>query len=168
MKRIASLLVISAVLFAACSSGSGDTAELMSKARGLEEDEQPADAVLLYEQLVRDHPDASEAPEALFRSAALYYKEQRDLLKAATTYELVCEKYPESEFAHRGLFIAAFTYANELGNLERARVAYEKYLRDYPDSSMASTAAFELENLGKSPEELLQSVQDNAPPSDEN
>ena len=163
MKTLFSLLVITAVLFAACSSGS-DSGELLSKARGLEDDENPADALLLYEQIARDHPDASEAPEALFRSAALYYNHEKDLLKAATTYELVCDKYPESPFAHRGLFFAAFTYANELGNLDRARVAYERYLAEYPDSSMAETARFELDNLGKSPEELLQSLQDAAPP----
>jgi outer membrane protein assembly factor BamD (BamD/ComL family) len=163
MKTLFSLLVITAVLFAACSSGS-DSGELMSKARGLEEDENPADALLLYEQISRDYPDAPEAPEALFRSAALYYNHEKDILKAATTYELVCDKYPESPFAHQGLFFAAFTYANELGNLQRARVAYEKYLAEYPDSSMATTARFELDNLGKSPEELLQSLQESAPP----
>lgn len=163
MKTLFSLLVITAVLLAACSSGS-DSGELMSKARGLEEEENPADALLLYEQISRDYPDAPEAPEALFRSAALYYNHEKDILKAATTYELVCDKYPESPFAHQGLFFAAFTYANELGNLQRAREAYERYLADYPDSSMATTARFELDNLGKSPEELLQSLQESAPP----
>ncbi|MDT8323487.1 MAG: tetratricopeptide repeat protein [Bacteroidota bacterium] len=163
MKAIFSLFVITAVLFAACSSGS-DSGELMSKARGLEEDEQPADALLLYEQIGRDYPDAPEVPEALFRSAALYYNHEKDILKAATTYELVCDRFPQSEYGHRGLFFAAFTYANELGNLERARVAYTKYLEEYPDSSMAETARFELENLGKSPEELLQSLQESTPP----
>ncbi|MCB2204718.1 tetratricopeptide repeat protein [bacterium] len=166
MKTVLSLLAITAVLFAACSSGS-DSGDMFSKARGLEEDGKATDALALYEQIVKDTPDAEEAPEALFRSAALYYNEQKDKLKAATTYELVAEKYPQSTFAHRGLFIAGFTYANELGNYERARVAYEKYLQQYPDSSMAETARFELENLGKTPEELLESLQNSSPQASE-
>lgn len=162
MKRISLLFVIAFTLISACSSGT-DSKELMSNARDLEEGKKPAEALLLYEQLVQDYPEAPEAAEALFRSAVLYYNEQKDVLKAATTYELVCEKYPETEYAHKGLFIAAFTYENEIGNLDRARVAYNKYLANYPDSSWASEAQFALENLGKTPEELLESLQESAP-----
>jgi len=162
MKRISLLFVIAVSMLAACSSGS-DSKELLSRAHALEQETKPADALLLYEQIVQDFPESPEAPEALFRTAALYYNDQKDILKAATTYELVCEKYPQTEFAHKGLFIAAFTYANELGNYDRARTAYTRYLKEYPDSSMASTAQFELDNLGKSPEELLESLQESAP-----
>ena len=166
MQKSALSVTIILLMLAACST-QGDSSELLARAQKLEQEHKAQDAILLYEELVREHPDAQEAPEALYRSAALYYNEQKDLLKAATTYELVCEKYPDSEFGHRGLFVAAFTYANELGNLERAREAYEKYLREYPDSSMAATASFELNHLGTSAEELLESLQDGAP-QDEN
>lgn len=157
MTRIA-LLLFSAALFAAACSGEG-AADLLEKARSLEEDGKAEEALPLYEKIYQEHPDAEEAPEALFHCAAIYYNTQKDILKAATTYELVSEKYPDSEYGHKGLFIAAFTYANEIANYERARVAYEKYLAQYPDSSMTETVQFELDNLGKTPEELLESLQ---------
>lgn len=152
---IFSLLTI--VILAAC--GDQDPSKNLEKAYDLRDRGQVAEALTLFEGITQNHADTPEAPEAMYVCAQIYFNEQRDPVKAATTYELIAEKYPESSWAHRGLFSAAYTYANEIRNLERARSAYERYLTDYPDSSMAATAQFELENLGRSPEELLESLQ---------
>jgi outer membrane protein assembly factor BamD (BamD/ComL family) len=161
------ILVFTAlVLFAACS-GEQDAAGLMQQATDLMGNGKTAEALALYEQVATEFAEAPQAPEAMFRSALIYINEQGDPIKAATTYELISEKYPESEWGHKGLFAAAYTYANDIGNLERGRLAYEKYLAQYADSSMAETARFELDNLGKSAEELLQSIQQSAPAATE-
>jgi TolA-binding protein len=162
MKTTTLSLFLTLILISAC--GDGGSRGMFDEARALEEKGQQAEALALYEQLVREHPKSDEAPEALYLSAMLYYNFQKDALKAATTYELVCDTYPSSVFAHKGLFVAGFTYANELGNTERARQAYERYLKDFPDSSMAETVKFELEHLGQTPEQLLENIQKNAPP----
>ncbi|MBR9977834.1 MAG: tetratricopeptide repeat protein [Bacteroidetes bacterium] len=151
------LSLLTLLILTAC--GDQDASQLMDKAKNLREKGQTAEALALFEEIARDHENSPEAPEAMYVSAQMYFNEQRDPVKAATTYELIAEKYPESSWAHRGLFSAAYTYANDIRNLERARIAYERYLTQYPDSSMAATAQFELENLGKSPEELLESMQ---------
>lgn len=156
-------LLFTLIVLNAC--GDGGSRGMFEEARGLEGKGKHAEALALYEQIVRDYPKSDEAPEALYQSAVLYYNFQKDPLKAATTYELVCDSYPSSPVAHKGLFVAGFTYANELGNIERARQAYERYLKEYPDSSMAETARFELEHLGQSPEQLLENLQESAPPA---
>ena len=156
------LLLFSAAAFLA-GCGGQDASSLMEQASALQQDGKASEALAIYEQITRDFADAPQAPEAMFRCALIYINEQGDPVKAATTYELVSEKYPESEWGHKGLFAAAYTYANDIGNLERGRTAYEKYLEQFPDSSMADTARFELENLGKSAEELLESIQENPP-----
>ena len=53
------------------------------------------------------------------------------------------------------LFLIGFVYNNHLHNLDSARIAYEQFLTQYPSHEMASSAKFELDNLGKSPEELF-------------
>ncbi|MDX9760355.1 MAG: tetratricopeptide repeat protein [Bacteroidota bacterium] len=136
-----------------------DASDLLAQATTLRESGKGSEALPLYEQITRDYAESPQAPEAMYHCAVLYFKEQMDPIKAATTYELVAEKFPQTEWGHRGLFAAAYTYANEIGNLERGRHAYEKYLAQYADSSMAETVRFELENLGKSAEELLESIQ---------
>jgi TolA-binding protein len=135
----------------------------MKQAATLQKDGKATEALVLYEKITKEFAESPQAPEAMFHCALIYINEQQDPIKAATTYEMISEKYPKSEWGHKGLFAAGFTYANEIGNLERARKAYEKYLKDYADSSMAETARFELDNLGKSPEELLESIQESQP-----
>ncbi len=157
------LIVTAMVLLIGCSGQ--DASDLMNQAADLQQDGKNTEALALYEQVAKDFADSPEAPQAMFRCALIYVNEQQDPVKAATTYELIATKYPESEWGHKGLFAAAYTYANEINNLERAREAYQKYLKEYPDSSMAETARFELENLGRSPEELLQSLQESQPPA---
>lgn len=148
-------------LLAGCAGQ--DASDFMDQAASLQEEGNTGEALALYEQITRDFADSPQAPEAMFRCALIYINEQGDPVKAATTYELVSEKYPESEWGHKGLFAAGYTYANDLANLDRGRAAYEKYLEQYPDSSMSDTVRFELENLGKSAEELLQSIQESQP-----
>lgn len=161
MKKPYLLLFLAAFLLVGCSGQ--DASDLMQQAAKLQQEGKTAEALALYEQITKEYDDAAVAPEAMFRCALIYVNEQQDPIKAATTYELLAERYPDSEWGHKGLFAAAYTYANEIGNLQRARESYEKYLKQYPDSSMAETARFELDNLGKSPEELLESLQQSPP-----
>jgi TolA-binding protein len=48
-----------------------------------------------------------------------------------------------------------FIYANELNNYEKAKIYYQKFLERYPNSELAISAKFELENLGRKPEEII-------------
>ena len=44
---------------------------------------------------------------------------------------------------------------------EAAREVYEKFLKRYPDHQMAESARFLLKNMGKSDEEILQTIEAN-------
>ena len=132
----------------------------MQEARKLEASKKAPEALKVYEKIVQESPSSKEAPEALFHCAALYRSEKNDLLKAATAYESIASRYPTSEFGHKGLFTAGFMFANEMNNFAKAKSLYEKYLSTYPDSSLAKMAKFELQNIGRSADEILQSLQD--------
>jgi|GEM_PF-1478937 len=161
MRFISILLFLTLILIASCARDAARS--LMDQATELEAQGNYAEALVVLERIVKEHPDSPHAPAALFRCAWLYNNEQEDALKAATTYELVNDRYPDSEYGHKGLFAAGFTYANELENVERAKAAYDKYLSMYADSSMAETVRFELEHLGSSPDIVLQMLQEQNP-----
>ena len=169
MRKLISFSLLILLFVVGCGK---DSRSLRDEAKSLAMQQKGKEALALFEQITREHPDSDEAPEALFASAGLYLNVQNDAHKAASAYELVCEKYPASEFGHKGLFAAGYTYANTIGNIERAREVYDRYLKQYPDSSMAETVRFELEHLGMSPEELLESLQESndqsAPSASEN
>ena len=61
------------------------------------------------------------------------------------------------------MFLTAYIYHNELNDLGNAKTAYEAFLAKFPDHEMAQSAKFELQNLGKKPEELLPAIQEQTP-----
>jgi outer membrane protein assembly factor BamD (BamD/ComL family) len=49
----------------------------------------------------------------------------------------------------------AYTYENNLHDLVRAKTLYEEFLQKFPNGELAQDAKLSLDNLGKSPEELI-------------
>ena len=77
-------------------------------------------------------------------------------LKAINVYTEYQSKYPDDSKTPQAMFMIGFIYANELVDTAKAKEAYSKYLELYPDSEMAESAKAEIENLGLTPDEILQ------------
>lgn len=79
--------------------------------------------------------------------------------QAIAFWDEVLTKYPKSAEAAGALFAKAFTYENYMGDIEKAKSAYEDYIVKFPENdTLVQQAKICLENLGKSPEEMLKSV----------
>jgi len=114
-----------------------------------------APAVVAYEKLLEAHPTAPQAQEGMFRLATIYNNDVRDFPKAVAMYRAYADQYPEGEKSAVALFLIGYIYHNELHKLDSAKVAYERFLQKYPNHEMAISAQFELNTLGKPPEELV-------------
>ena len=160
MKSILTLLVL--LFIVGCSSKKSDK-ELFDEAqKNLKEDKIP-EAVMAFEEIINDHSDSELAPEALSQLASLYQNksvkslsERENLEKAIILFKKLHDEYPKSEYAPSGLFMAGFINANELQNYPEAEKLYKQFLEKYPDNELAASAQAELDNLGLSPEEILQ------------
>jgi TolA-binding protein len=154
--------ILSMILLVGCSSKKTDK-ELFDEAqKSLKQDKIP-EAVMSFEEIVNDHKDSELAPEALSQLAGLYQNkliksisEKENLEKAIELFKKLHDDYPKSEYAASGLFMAGFIYANDLKNFEEAKKCYQQFLKEYPDDDLAASAQAELDNLGLSPEEILQ------------
>ena len=137
--------------------------ELFDEAqKNLKEDKIP-EAVIAFEELVSDYSDSELAPEALSQLAGLYQNkliksmsEKENLEKAIALFKKLHDEYPTSSYAPSGLFMAGFIYANEMQRYEEATVLYKQFLKEYPNDELAASAQAELDNMGLSPEEILQ------------
>lgn len=112
-------------------------------------------AVQKYQEVVEDHPGTPEAETAMFMVATIHNNNTHEYEKAIEEYKAFATKYPASPRSATALFMVGYLYNNELNNLDSAKIAYERFLSKYPDHEMALSARYELENLGKSPDELL-------------
>jgi len=75
--------------------------------------------------------------------------------KAIALYASILANAPQHPKAATAQFMTGFIYANDLNELGKAKAAYEAFLQKHPNDELAESAKMELENLGKSPEELI-------------
>lgn len=162
MKTIIISLSFILLLFAGC--GDKKTAgELLADGEKFVNEKNLPEAVLTYETLIKDYPEDELAPEAIVRLATIYQNklvknisENESLQKSLELFKSVYDKYPNSEQAPMGLFMAGFVQANELQDYDGATETYNTFLNAYPDHELAASAQEELDNMGLTPEEVLQ------------
>lgn len=159
MKSI--IVFLTLLLLFGCSAKKSDK-ELFDEAKSNLKDQKYPEAVMSFEELIKDYPESNLAPEALSETASIYQNKQiknlsekENLEKSIELFKKIHEDYPKSEYAPSGLFMAGFMYANDLKNYEAATAIYKQFLKEYPDNELAASAQAELDNMGLSPEEIL-------------
>ncbi|MCY7411154.1 MAG: tetratricopeptide repeat protein [Chitinophagales bacterium] len=118
---------------------------------------------IAIEKFVKENPKDTLSPAYLFELSLLYQKQQQ-MDKTIVTLDRVAKEYPDSKQAVKAVFLEGFLYANVLNQLDKAKEKYQLYLDKYSavDAKMTSDVKSELENLGKSPEQILQELQEKA------
>jgi len=110
---------------------------------------------------VKNFPEDSLSPGFLFQ-LALVFEKQRQYDSTIKTLDKIYSQYPRSKQASKAVFLEGFLYANVLNQLDSAKKMYQKYLDNYSevDEKMTNDVKMELQNLGKSPEEILKEIQE--------
>jgi tetratricopeptide (TPR) repeat protein len=119
-------------------------------------------------EFIEKYPQDSLSSKYLFELGMLYQK-QRKFDKALNAFDRCYSEYPNSNEAGNAVFLQGFLYANVLNNLDKAKEKYQLYLDKYSglDPKITSDVRLELDNLGKSPDELLKEIQAKADTSGE-
>jgi tetratricopeptide (TPR) repeat protein len=108
----------------------------------------------LYIKKAEEEPKAVKSPDYMFKAAELAMNLEKTP-QALELYNKIIYTYPDYEKAPECLFLMAFIYENNIQNYGKAKELYEQFLKQYPDHEFADDAAFSLQNIGKSPEELM-------------
>jgi len=110
-----------------------------------------------YRKLVETYPHDPLAADAQFLIATVEQNHLRNPEAAVASYKKFAAMFPDAPKAPLAMFLVAYVYNNEIGNIDSARTWYTRFLAQYPTHDMATSAQFELQNLGKSPDEVLSS-----------
>ena len=114
-----------------------------------------ADTLLsLYEDFISDYPEDTLVPGYLFKGATLAMNIDEGA-KAISFFEQYLKDYPEGPKAPLCYFFKAYVQENILKNLDQAKESYLQFLEKYPEHDFSDDARAALENLGKSPEQLI-------------
>ncbi|MBL0310684.1 MAG: hypothetical protein IPP77_13725 [Bacteroidetes bacterium] len=111
-----------------------------------------------YETYVADFPDDSVGAGYLFK-AADFYRYMHRPAKSIVLYKKVYTNYTSLSKRPYALFLQGFTFENELGSLDSAKIIYESFLAAYPNHAIARDVKATLDNLGKTPEQIIEEFQ---------
>ncbi len=114
-----------------------------------------------YQAFAETYPDDTTGANYLFK-AADFYRYMHMPLRSIELYSKIYAHYPTIAKRPFALFLQGFIYENEVGNTTAAKNLYEKFLSEYPSHPIAKDVQVTLQNLGKSPEELMEQFQQNA------
>ncbi|MBX2926887.1 MAG: tetratricopeptide repeat protein [Saprospiraceae bacterium] len=113
---------------------------------------------MAYALLLPKDPESTAVLNQAAENA--YYTQQYD--RALYLYEWFQTAYPDDPKAPQAMFMRAFIYDNDLEQYETAGRLYQEFIQKHPDDDFADDAEVLLENLGKSPEEMMQSLEERA------
>ncbi|MEX0916437.1 MAG: tol-pal system protein YbgF, partial [Wenzhouxiangellaceae bacterium] len=104
-----------------------------------------ADAAEGFDAFLRDHPESSYAPNALYWLGEVYYV-TRDFKTALAQFERLQSTYPDSGKKADALLKIGFSHY-ELGNWDRARAALEQVISDFPGTNYSRLAENRLRTM---------------------
>jgi outer membrane protein assembly factor BamD (BamD/ComL family) len=112
---------------------------------------------------VDKYPESENAANYLKLLAAIYANDKNNVNQAITVYKKIINKYPESNIAPETYFALGFIYSTELKDYNSAKLYYTEFINKFPDHEAVESAKFEIQHLGKSEEEILNSLQNRLP-----
>ena len=104
-----------------------------------------ADAAEGFDRFLRDYPDSSYAPNAMYWLGEAYYV-TRDFETALVQFQRLLLSYPGSSKQADALLKTGFSHY-ELGRWERARAALEQVVADHPGSNYSRLAENRLRTM---------------------
>jgi len=107
-----------------------------------------------YEAFVAQYPKDTLCPRYLQKAGEVSMN-TGNALRSIEFFGRVGAEYPTYRKAAECLFMKAFVYETSLGDLEKAKETYQEFIAKYPNHGFADDAKAMLQNLGKSPEDLM-------------
>jgi len=107
-----------------------------------------------YLDFADEYPEDSLAPKFLHKAAELSLA--IDMPKdAVSTLDTLITRYPDYKYLPDALFFKGFIQENHMKDMAAAKKTYEDFLKRFPKHELSAQVAVTIENLGKSPEELV-------------
>jgi TolA-binding protein len=111
--------------------------------------------IQVCQSLLKRYPEGTKAPAALYMLGDICQNSKHDYPAAVNYYHAFVTKYPNLNSTPVAMFVIGFIYNNNLQMFDSARVAYQAFMEKFPNHELVVSAKFELDNLGKTPDEII-------------
>jgi TolA-binding protein len=159
------LIIFFTIYFIQCGKDPNDISnlneqELQQKAEEFYKKHDFQKSIECFQTFLTKFPQSPDASKVLNNLASIFSNDLKDLNSAIIQYKRIINEYPNSKECPNSLFTLGFIYNNELKDYNQARIYYEQFLQKFPNHEAATSARFELENLGKSIEDIIKNLPD--------
>ncbi len=127
---------------------------LYNNTTGLPDKAKSDEIVAMYMKFAEQYPQDSLTPSYIYAAANLQMNMSQNE-EAIAKLDKIINNYPDYPRLADVFFLKAFIYDNNIKNLNKARQAYTDFLNKFPDSDLADDAKMSLDNLGKTPEQIV-------------
>lgn len=107
-----------------------------------------------YATYAERFPNYEEAADRLFKAGELAMGLNHSV-EAIKYFDEVYNKFDQYEKRPYALFMKAFVLENQVHQYDQAEEIYKEFIQLYPNHEMADDAQYSIDNMGKSPEELI-------------
>jgi TolA-binding protein len=114
-----------------------------------------------YTEFADHYPQDTLAPEYLFKAGEVNSGLNASL-PAVQCFDRLVKNYPTSKRVPMALFLMAFVSETQLQDTASARKTYLEVIQKYPQTTLARDAQVCVQQLGMSPEELIQKFEKDA------
>jgi len=163
MKKLVFLFI--ALFLMSCGNNSSkefsslDENALSQKILELQDNNEKEKVITALNVFVDKYPQSEKTADYLKVLAAIYAGDKKNINQAITLYKKIINKYPESKVVPEVYFTLGFIYSNNLKDYNNAKLYYTEFIKKFPDHEAVESAKFEVQHLGKSEEEVLNSLQ---------
>lgn len=160
MNKLVSVFVLISIFAIGCSQKNDK--DFYEEGQNALKTEEYSVALTNFQKIVDEFPNSEFYKYALLQTGELNHGlvnkqiTKEDSEKAMKAFAEYHSKFKDDEKAPQALFMVGYILANELGNIDEAKKVYTKFIELYPNSEMAVAAKSEIENLGLTPEEILE------------
>ena len=153
MKSILYSALALGIVFAGCAKLSED--QLWQKVEETRVRGNYDSTIQVCQTLLKEYPDGKNASAALYMLGDMSQNATHNYAAAVNYYHAFVTKYPDLNSTPVAMFVMGFIYNNNLQMVDSARAAYNVFLAKFPNHELAASAKFELDNLGKTPDEII-------------
>ncbi|MBX3007816.1 MAG: tetratricopeptide repeat protein [Melioribacteraceae bacterium] len=163
MNFLSKLLPILFILLIIAGCSSKDEKLMFDTADKLASEEKYIEAIKAFDELAAEFPKGDFTLKGNYTVGKIYHSllvpdvpREESFNMAIKYYRKSVDGYPENKDAENALMMIGFIYANELNNVDSAKLTYEEFLKNYPKSELVNSVKLEYENIGLTPEQILE------------
>lgn len=109
---------------------------------------------VLYLAFAKEYQSDTLGASMYFKAAEIFMTLNKGK-EAIDALDNLVKNYPTDELVANALHFKGFIFEEKLGDLDKAREAYLKVIELFPNTDLSANAQASIDNLGKSPEEVI-------------